>query len=123
MRDAILSVSPDAGFRHTRKLALETAGFYVISVSVESAARFEIQMGRCGAMVLCHRLNEDVHHSLSKEFRKYCADGIVVGIVEIESDPRISHHDISVKHSESAETLIEALLNHPATRNLAVRAA
>jgi len=55
---------------------------------VESAARFEIQMGRCGALVLCHRLKEDVGQSLAKEFRKYCIDGIVVGIVEIETHTR-----------------------------------
>jgi len=58
--------------------------FFVISVSHESAARFETQMGQCAVLVLCHLLHLDVHKSLANEFRKYCLGGVVVVIVDSE---------------------------------------
>jgi hypothetical protein len=123
MHDAILSVSPYQDFLDARRIALEASGFPVISVSNESAARFEIQMGRCGVLVLCHRLHQDVNHSLSQEFRKYCPDGIIVGIVGAEPDALPKQTDICVKYSENAETLVAALLKHPVARRFASHSA
>jgi hypothetical protein len=123
MNGAILSISPHPGLLETRHRALQAAGFQVFSVSSETEAMFEIQMGRCGVLVLCHRLHEDVRHCVAREFKKYCFDGVIVGIVEAEPASTPQHLDMWVKHSHNAGELVAALLKHPVARTYASPAA
>ena len=123
MNEAILSISPHRHLLELRKHALENAGFVVISVNSEVEALFEIRMGQCGVLVLCHRLHQEVHRSLSSEFRKYCVKGVVVGIMAEEPASPPKHLDLFVRHSERAEALVAALLKHPETKKLASRVA
>jgi len=117
--DTILSVSPDVRVLQVREHAMQAEGFVVTSVTSESAAMFEIEMGRCGVLVLCHLLREDAQRSLSQHFRKYCSEGTVIGIVRPPNKPSSPDVDISVEYSTSAENLVVALLSDPELRELA----
>ena len=48
-----------------REAAIRNAGFGVILVSSETAARFEIEMGRCGVLLICYTIPPPVSGELA----------------------------------------------------------
>ncbi len=49
----VLSLSNGPNHLREREPAIRNGGFGVISVSSGTAARFEIEMGRCGVLLIC----------------------------------------------------------------------
>ena len=52
-------------------------------------ARFEIEMGRCGILPVCHRLSRVAVDDLTRLFRKTCLQGLIIFISEVPGDDRV----------------------------------
>ena len=75
----VLHVSPDPELAGSRGRVLQAIGCEVFGVDGESAALFEISMGRCGILLLCHKLSVAVRESLADCFHRiprtlYCGE-------------------------------------------------
>ena len=53
-KNTVLSFSPNKEALIVRQMALRDAGMKVVSVLTPSEARFEIQMERCGNLLMCY---------------------------------------------------------------------
>jgi hypothetical protein len=68
-------------------------GYDIVWVQSEGAALFEISMGRCGILLLCHLLPKAVRASLADYFHAQCPDPYIVAVVahEAETHPPLAH--------------------------------
>src|SRR5690348_6983559 len=83
----VLHVSPDRSLSSSRGQVLTAIGCHVVWVRTEGEARFEISLGRCGILLLCHLLSRAARESLADYFHKRCPDPFIVAIVARENDP------------------------------------
>src|SRR3569832_1966556 len=83
---SVLAVSPDRELSAIRHTCLSRAGFYVVSVLSESAARFEIHFGQCGVLLLCHKLTPWSREALAGDFHRMCPDPFIVAVLAHERD-------------------------------------
>jgi hypothetical protein len=107
-RNAVLSFSGDPDLLIERELALQTCGLEVVSVSTESAARFEIEMGRCGNLLLCFRSGQAITRELAHLFKKYCPDGCILFVSNQNNDVEHPDVDYIVPDSGGAEAIVRA---------------
>jgi hypothetical protein len=77
-KSAVLSFSTDGDLLQEREIALRNCGFEVVSVQTEIQARFEIEMGRCGVLVICFRIHLEKARDLTELFKKNCPDGCII---------------------------------------------
>ena len=105
----VLAVSPDRELASFRHAVMTDAGFDVVSVHSESAACFEIHFGRCGVLLLCHKLAHSARESLACDFEKRCPDPYIIAILENANDrfPKQAHKVLI--HSPDLSTLVDAL--------------
>lgn len=89
----VLHVSPDSALASSRHEALTSIGYEVVSVQTIAAALFEISMGRCGILLLCHMLDRAGRCTLAEYFHKNCSDPYIVAVLAHERDhyPPQSH--------------------------------
>ena len=83
----MLHVSPDPELAGSRGRVLQAIGCEVFWVDGESAALFEISMGRCGILLLCHKLSAAARESLADCFHSRCPEPFIVAILAREGDP------------------------------------
>ena len=81
-QNAVLSVGPNEGALLVRHTALQSAGIQVTSVMSLAAARFEIEMGRCGHLLMCHRFSTRQAEDIARLFRRYCPQGRIVFVTD-----------------------------------------
>jgi hypothetical protein len=110
---SVLHVSPDAALSSSRRRVLTAIGCYVVCVRTEGEALFEISMGRCGILLLCHLLSEAARTSLADYFHAKCPDPFIVAIVAHEGErhpPRAHAHIVhSADHVALAAVLRQRL--------------
>lgn len=82
----VLHVSPDAALAKSRHEALTPIGFDVVCVQTVTAALFEISMGRCGILLLCHKLDYTGRCTLAEFFHKNCPTPYIVAVLAHEHD-------------------------------------
>jgi hypothetical protein len=111
----VLAVSPDKQLARLRHAIMSDAGFEVVSVNSESAARFEIHLGLCGVLLLCHKLGHPAREGLARDFEKRCPDPYIIAILANASDrfPKQAHKVLI--HSPDFGPLVEALTEKLAT--------
>jgi len=80
-RSTVLHVSPDAALTRSRTAALTAIGCKVSSVQTVVAALFEISLGQCGVLVLCHKLDHNGRCTVAEYFHKNCPDPYIVAIL------------------------------------------
>jgi hypothetical protein len=83
----VLHVCPDPELAGSRRRVVTAVGYDVVWVRSEAAALFEISMGRCGILLLCHLLPETVRGSLTEYFHTQCPDPYIVAVVAHETEP------------------------------------
>jgi hypothetical protein len=88
---AILHVCPDRELAGSRLQVVTAIGYDVVWVQSEAAALFEISMGRCGILLLCHLLPAAVRASLADYFHTKCPDPFIVAVVAHEAEPHPPH--------------------------------
>jgi len=76
----------------------------VISVGSEAETRLEIEMGRCGILLVCTNVRE-----LMRLFRRYCADGRIIFVRSEISGPPPKTVDYVVNESEGPDAVLQAL--------------
>lgn len=112
--DTILSVTPSKEALVVREATLRKGGFKVISVMSPVEARFEIEMGRCGTLLICHRLSEADSSEMARLFRRYCPEGRIVFVTDEPRAERVPvDADIAVPESSGPELILQALKEHP----------
>ena len=82
----VLHVSPDRELAVSRERVLKAMGCEVFWVESEIGALFEISMGRCGILLLCHKLPPAARESLADCFHTKCPDPFIVAILAHEGD-------------------------------------
>lgn len=108
--NAVLSLTPSWDALVIRENALQSGGFKVISVMSPIQARFEIEMGRCGTLLMCYRLSPADTSELSRLFRRYCPGGRIIFVTETTRQERDSvDADITLPESRGAEELVKIL--------------
>jgi hypothetical protein len=107
-QNKILSVCPSRENLTDRETALREAGFEVVSVLSDTQARFEIEMGQCGVLLMCFRLFPEQVQELSRLFRKYCPDGRIIFVMAEEHEPPIDA-DVVLRDMDGPRALLTAL--------------
>jgi hypothetical protein len=105
----VLHVSPDPELAGSRGRALQAIGCEVFWVQGESAALFEISMGRCGILLLCHKLAPVTRENLADCFHTHCPEPFIVAILEDETDHCPSRAHARVFFREDHTELIALL--------------
>ena len=110
----VLQVSPDTALAQSRTRALTSIGYHVVCVQTVVAALFEISMGRCGILLLCHKLDQTGRCTLAEYFHhNNCPDPYIVAVVAHEQDhyPRQAHARVVDSHDHAP--LVTLLRQHP----------
>ena len=108
--ETILSVCPDKQLSRRRERVLQRAGLLVISVHTEVAARYEITLGRCGVLLLCHLLTWEARNDLARLFHESCPQPPhIVCVLAEQHHPCPEHATATVLHSCDAAALVNAV--------------
>ena len=103
----VLSYSNDPEHLREREAAIRNAGFGVILVSSETAARFEIEMGRCGVLLICYTISPLVSGEVAGLFRRSCPSGLIIVVAQgltVSGDA-----DIAIPISDGPDAIVRAL--------------
>ena len=112
---SVLSFTTDGSALAARELALQRAGFEVVSVTSEARAHFEIEMGQCGVLLLCSRVADAARAELTKLFRQNCPDGIIVFVWKYASEAEVVDADVCVPEADGPDAIVRALQGHART--------
>lgn len=104
----VLSFSNDPEQLLERETAIRNGGFGVLSVSSEVAARFEIEMGRCGVLLICYTIPPQVARELAGLFRVSCPAGLIV-LVTPDGKTFLGEADLVIPASEGPDAIVRAL--------------
>lgn len=122
-KKTVLSLSPNQDALAVREATLRRAGFEVLSVLSPIQARFEIEMGRCGVLVICYRVQKDETEGLTRLFRKNCPKGRVIFVIQPGQKQEVPRGmDRAVPESRCGEMVLEAVKDAdkpPDSRNAA----
>src|SRR5207245_10398844 len=105
----VLSFSNDPKHLLEREAAIRNGGFGVISVSSETAARFEIEMGRCGVLLICYTIPPLVSVGLASLFRRSCTGGLRIVVL---NDQAASDADVAIPASDGPDAIVRAMPMH-----------
>ena len=110
----VLSVCSDRELARFRHDVLAGVGFQVVSVHTVSShtvssALYEISFGRCGVLLLCHRLNKPSRETLASYFHEHCPEPYIVSILANEDDHYPPQTHARVVHSNDPAPLVRAL--------------
>jgi hypothetical protein len=105
----VLHVCPEPELAGSRRRVVEAIGYDVVWVQSEGAALFEISLGRCGILLLCHLLSEAVRTSLTNYFHAKCPDPYIVAVVAHESETHPARAHARVVHSPDHNGLAAVL--------------
>jgi hypothetical protein len=102
----VLSFSNDPEHLREREVAIRNGGFSVVSVSSETTARFEIEMGRCGVLLICYTIPPLVSAELAGLFRQSCPGGLIIAVVNEQPPMDV---DIVIPASEGSDAVVRTL--------------
>jgi hypothetical protein len=111
-KSTVLSFSTDRNSLVQRECALRNGGFEVISVESESQARFEIEMGRCGVLLICFRASTSTTQELTNLFRHSCPNGTIIFVMRPTYEVP-TEVDYIVPESDEPEAIVQALRSDP----------
>jgi hypothetical protein len=104
----VLSFSNDPEELRAREAAIRNSGFGVTSVSSEVAARFEIEMGRCGVLLVCYTIPTSVGKELADLFRVNCPTGLII-VISTEQRPTLDDADLIIPASDGPDAIVRSL--------------
>ena len=108
----VLSFSNDPEQLRKREAAIRSIGFDVIQVSSETVARFEIEMGRCGVLLICYTISPDVSAELASLFRRSCPGGLIIVVAKDRHQTALSDADAIVPTSDDPDAIVRTLQHH-----------
>ena len=104
----VLSFSNDPEQLREREAAIRNSGFGAISVSSEIAARFEIEMGRCGVLLICYTIPPLVAKELAGLFRVSCPTGLIIAVTT-DRKTVSGDADLIIPSADGPDGIIRAL--------------
>lgn len=107
--NSVLSISPSKEALVVRQTTLRNAGMKVISVLTPSEAIFEIEMGRCGNLLICYRLSARAADDIARLYKRYCPEGRIVFITNGSAEKAPVNADVNIPESSEPEKMIQAL--------------
>jgi hypothetical protein len=107
-KNTVLSLSPSKEALVIRETTLRGAGMKVISVLSPVKARFEIEMGRCGNLLICYRLSVKAADEIAQLYKKYCPKGRIVFITDDTGKEIPADADVHIPESSEPEKMIQA---------------
>jgi hypothetical protein len=105
---AVLSFTNDPEKLREREAAIRNGGFGVISVSSEVAARFEIEMGRCGVLLICYTIPPPVARDLAGLFRVSCPTGLII-VITTDQTTVLAEADVIIPASDGPDAIVRTL--------------
>ena len=109
-KNSVLSFCPSQEALVVRQNSLRHAGMNVISVLTPTEARFEIEMGRCGSLVICYRLSSQQADDIANLYRRYCPEGRIIFVTGgRDRDKTPPSANASVPESSGPERILQAL--------------
>jgi hypothetical protein len=78
-------------------------------VTTVVAALFEISFGRCGVLVLCHKLPHPGRCTVAEYFHKNCPDPYIVAILAHEQDHYPPQAHARLLYSKNHASLVTVL--------------
>jgi hypothetical protein len=105
----VLHVSPDTDLAKSRTRALASIGYDVVCVETVVVALFEISMGRCGTLLLCHTLDHTARCTVAEYFHQNCPDPYIVAVLAHEHDHYPPQGHARVVFSEDHAHLVRVL--------------
>lgn len=112
-RTTVISFSHDSRALLLRESVLRNEGYHVVSVASESEARFEIEMGRCGFLLLCGRAHPEITRGLTLLFKKNCLQGTIIFVRDRTSESVPQEVDYVVQESEGPQAIVEVMRSDP----------
>ena len=85
-RKTVLHVSPDKALAKSRSKVLTAIGCEVFSVQTVAGALFEISLGRCGILLLCHKLDHTGRCTVAEYFHQNCPEPYIVAVLGHKDD-------------------------------------
>jgi hypothetical protein len=114
-RNVILSFGIDRERLADREAALRQAGFEVISVSSEMQAHFEIEMGRCGLLLMCYRTSPLTACELTTVFRKHSPNGRIIYVMNSARGAIPVSADMTEFQSQGTKAISQTMAPDPFT--------
>ena len=108
-KQKVLSYSGDRNALIQRERAFRRNGFEVVSVENESQARFEIEMGRCGILLICFRTHPEKTREMAELFKRNCPEGSIIFVMNQSPDRAPHGVDYIVPESAGPEAIVDAL--------------
>jgi hypothetical protein len=103
--NVVLSLSVDDALLAQREVHLRSSGFQVISTRSPVCARYEIEMGQCGVLLLCYTVHESTHKDLAGLFTMHCAHGVIVFVMHPVQVTPVPHAHICLLDVDFPEKL------------------
>jgi hypothetical protein len=107
--DSVLSYGTDPAALARRERALRKEGYKVFSIATEGEARFEIEMGRCGVLLICLRTSEDAVQDLSTLSKRSCPHGTIIFVMNGNGGHAPKGVDYVVPESAQADAVVQTL--------------
>jgi hypothetical protein len=79
--NTVLSFSFEKNLLAPREAALRNFGYKVFSTTSEACVRFEIEMGRCGVLLLCYTIPGVIRRDLAALFERHCHSGVIASVM------------------------------------------
>jgi hypothetical protein len=108
-RRTVLHVSPHTAITESRTRALTSIGCHVVGVATVGAALFEISMGLCGILLLCHKLDQTSRCTLAAFFEHNCPEPYIVAVLAHEHDQYPPQAHARVIYSQDHGPLLKAI--------------
>jgi hypothetical protein len=108
-RSTVLHVSPDTTLAKSRARALTSIGCHVVCVPTVIAAMFEISLGRCGILLLCHKLDHTGRFTLAEFFHQNCPKPYIVAVLAHENDHYPPQAHARVVYSKDHSPLVNVM--------------
>ena len=105
--DKILFLSADRESLMEREL--RKLGFGVVSVRSDVEARFEIEMGRCGVLLLGFRTNPEITQELADLFKLNCPKGHIIFVMNEKRNRALRGADYVVPEAGGPEAIVGVL--------------
>lgn len=104
----VLSLNADGRGLTAYESALREDRFEVISVRSPLEARFEIEMARCGILLINYITSLSIYRNLAELFRQYCQDGLIAYVARPTEDDLVDA-EILMTENDEPRVLLEKL--------------
>ena len=105
----VLHVHLMATLAESRTQVLTAIGYRVFSVHTVIAALFEVSLGRCGILVLCHKLDRSGRCTLAEYFHQNCPKPYIVAVLAHEDDHSPPQAHARLIYSKDHGALVELM--------------